>query len=298
MKIIVLCGGPFSFPALQALGLEKYLHGVAIGRGEPDAVAMLQQWAVASQMPFMALETRKDMPALEQWIAAEQPDYLFSIAFPFRIPVSILERLPGKCFNFHPGPLPAYRGAAPIFEVLKAGETETAVCVHYLEAGFDEGDIVFSDPVAIDPQETFGTLAVKMARRTSMAAMNMAQVLEFGTRIPSVPQPTGGVRYFPRPGRAEMTIDWQQMTAAQIQALVRACVPWQTGAIATLNGQEVRITEAAPDNAPAPASTLPGTITAYLPDGSLQVAILAQQCMIVRTHTAMALAAEPNDALA
>jgi methionyl-tRNA formyltransferase len=56
--------------------------------------------------------------------------------------------------NLHYGPLPRYRGVAPIAWSLINGERSTAVTLHRIEVGIDSGPVVSSRPVRIDPRDT------------------------------------------------------------------------------------------------------------------------------------------------
>ena len=67
----------------------------------------------------------------------------------------------------------------PIFEVLKNQESHTAICAHFMNAHFDEGDIIFNDPILINENETYGSLTVKLSNRVGQVALNMANMLQF-----------------------------------------------------------------------------------------------------------------------
>jgi methionyl-tRNA formyltransferase len=180
-RIAILCGGPSAFQSIQILALEKYLCGIAIASEESEAADQLEKEAKQLDLPFEKLVTRADLTKLDAWMEAAQPDAVFSIGFPYRIPAALLEKVPNKFINFHHGPLPKYRGAMPIFEVLRAGEAETAISVHLMDAEFDEGAVVFQEPIAIDEHETFGSLAVKIAdtfmhqRPVKLVAVSIAE---------------------------------------------------------------------------------------------------------------------------
>ena len=47
-----------------------------------------------------------------------------------------------KCFNFHPGVLPDYRGAGAYSWVLLNGERKTGVTLHEIDEGIDTGAII------------------------------------------------------------------------------------------------------------------------------------------------------------
>ena len=58
------------------------------------------------------------------------------------------------------------------------------------------------------------------------------------------PQKAQNPIFFPKPTLKDLIIDWQKMDAKAIIALIKACNPWNRGAIARINGVDVKIIEA------------------------------------------------------
>jgi methionyl-tRNA formyltransferase len=272
-RIAVICGGPSAYKSINILALEGYLCGIAIASEDKDQTTLLGNEAGRMQLPFEKMHTRADLSKLEAWFGKAQPDAVFSIGFPYLVPTELLSKLPGKFINFHHGPLPKYRGAMPIFEVLRAGEKETAVTVHVMEAEFDEGPVVFSEPIPIDEHETFGSLAVKIADRTSLAVQNTAQMLLFGNNLPAMTQNEEEAAYFPVPEPEDTLISWPYMEAKEIVALVNACNPWNNGADTFLRDRPIKLLSVSL-NAQQTTSAEPGTILHIAPDQPVRVACI------------------------
>ncbi len=250
LKILVLCGGRFALPAIQQLAVEQYLCGIVIGKGEQEIVDVVEKECSATNMPFKSIQSSAKMQELETWIRELNPDAVFSICFPYRLPESLLSFGKDKFINFHTGALPQYRGPMPIFETLRYGETETAISVHFMDAEFDEGDVVFRETVTISNDDTFGTLAGKLAVRAALVALNMAQMLEYGSMIPREPQNENEARYFEKPEKEDTFIQWNRMDAEEIINLINACNPWNNGADTILNGKPVKIISASIEEEP------------------------------------------------
>jgi methionyl-tRNA formyltransferase len=68
--------------------------------------------------------------------------------------------------------------------------------------------------------------------------------------------------YYSQPGARDVCICWKTMSAAAICHLVKACNPWNNGAIAAYNGFEVRIIDAEPAPPDGNLHSPPGTILA------------------------------------
>lgn len=240
-RILVLCGGKFAFPSLQTLGIEKFLCGVGVGKGEKEVLSILNQESQNTNLPFMSFPDKESLSHLRNWIDEIQPDYIFSISFPFLLSEEILSYGKDKYINFHPGPLPEYRGPMPLFEVLRYQEKETAISVHFMNEEFDEGAIILKEKLPISPNETYGELALKLSERTAMVALNIANMLQFASIIPSTEQNENQARYFEKPENSDTLIQWDRMPADEIIALINACNPWNTGADAVLTGQHVKL---------------------------------------------------------
>lgn len=271
-RIAILCGGPFAFPAINILSLEKYLAGIAIGSRDLQAISILASECERLEMPFEEIGSKSEMHLLSAWLEKVNPDYIFSICFPHKIPAEILEQKPGKFINFHTGPLPSYRGPMPIFEVLRNGEKKSAVSVHLMDAGYDTGAVIYEETVPVSTDENFASLAVKLSDRTSITALNIAQMLEFGTHIPLSVQDNSVARFYSYPTEKDYTIDWNSMTAERIISLVNACFPWCHGAITTFEDTEIRISAVHPIPAPSSRPAKPGTIIRKTGEGLLEIA--------------------------
>jgi len=69
--------------------------------------------------------------------------------------------------NIHPALLPYYGGkgmyGSRVHEaVVAAGEKETGITIHWVDAHYDEGDIIFQARCAVDPSDTPTTVAEKI----------------------------------------------------------------------------------------------------------------------------------------
>lgn len=243
-KIVVLCGGKFAFKTLQLLAFEKFLYGIAIGKGNKTVIEALENEASNSGLAFQSFPTKKSLSTMREWIDEIQPDYIFSISFPFLLPESVLSYGYDRFINFHPGPLPRYRGPMPFFEVLRNQENNTAICAHFMNKNFDEGNIIFNDPIKIEENETYGSLTVKTSQRMSQVVLNVANMLEYGSKVPNFIQDENDSCYYEKPQLADTFINWKNMNAQEIVALINACNPWNTGADATLHGDEIKIVSA------------------------------------------------------
>ena len=79
----------------------------------------------------------------------------------------ILQAFPGKIVNIHPALLPKYGGKGMygmhVHEaVVKAGERESGITIHYINEHYDEGDTIFRATCPVLPTDSPGDVAEKV----------------------------------------------------------------------------------------------------------------------------------------
>jgi len=74
------------------------------------------------------------------------PSHSFDLGVSYCYPRKITEPLlssPKKGFvNYHPGPLPKYKGPTELDDAIKNKETSWGVTVHFMDEGYDTGPII------------------------------------------------------------------------------------------------------------------------------------------------------------
>lgn len=270
-KIVILCGGKFAFKALQLLAFENYLCGIGIGKSSSLVIEALETESENNNLDFKSFPDKNSVSEMKSWIEKLKPDFIFSISFPFLIPEDVLLYGKEKFINFHPGPLPEYRGPMPIFEVLKNQEKSTAVSVHFMDSKYDEGPLIFKDTLKIEQDDTYGKLAVKLSNHTAQAALNMANMVQYAEKIPSFIQESKNAYYYEKPSFSDTSIKWKNMSSEEIITLINSCNPWNTGADTSFEGEQVKIIVASLYNQSHQNSNA-GTILAITEDGHITVA--------------------------
>lgn len=121
-------------------------------------------------------------------------DYDIGISFMYQHKVPAKEVNTHKWYNFHPAPLPAYKGRNLCYHAIMNGETEFGASLHCMDENFDTGAIIDVWHFDIAPHMTAGDVS-RDAIETSKALFQeyFPQILEdfpFAT-IPNV----GGTYY-------------------------------------------------------------------------------------------------------
>jgi len=96
-----------------------------------------------------------------------QPDLIILAGFLWLFPEKILQQFPNKVINLHPALLPKFGGKgmygnAVHKAVLDKKEKETGITIHYVNAHYDEGDIIFQKSFLIDPDMDYPEIAEKI----------------------------------------------------------------------------------------------------------------------------------------
>jgi methionyl-tRNA formyltransferase len=134
--------------------------------------------------------------------------------------------------NVHASILPRYRGAAPIAWAIMRGETETGISTFQMDEGMDTGPVLCTRTLAIEPEETAGELAARLA---PLGAAVMLETLDRLDSLTPVPQRHDEATRAPRLQKSDGIIDWVR-PARDIVDQVRGCNPWPGATTRTSRG--------------------------------------------------------------
>jgi methionyl-tRNA formyltransferase len=207
------------------------------GRGmklQPGPVKLCaQRHGIAVDQPER-LRTEDQRAALR----ACAPDVLVVAAYGLILPREVLELPRLGCLNIHASLLPRWRGAAPIHRAIEAGDRESGITIMQMDEGLDTGPMLLARALPIAPGDTTGSLHDRLAGLGAQMIVEALAALRNGPLL-AVPQPTKGVTYASKIGRAESAIDWRRR-ADEIDRQVRAFNPYPV-ATARLGGTPLKI---------------------------------------------------------
>jgi len=129
-------------------------------------------------------------------------------------------------------------GAAPIQHAILAGDRETGVSIMQMEAGLDSGPVLHRIATPLDPGETAGALAARLAELGATALVD-ALSLVVGGFAKLEPQDAAGMTLAPKIDRDSARLDWQR-DAPQLARQVRAFDP-APGAWATFGDAPLKL---------------------------------------------------------
>ncbi len=227
MQIVFMGTSPFAIPALEALVKSRYPVTLVItqpdrprGRGKRLSPTPVKEKALELGLPVVTPERVKDT---EGELKTLNPDLIVVVSFGQILPKSTLEIPTLGSLNIHPSLLPKYRGAAPLQRVLMNGERETGVTIMWMNERLDAGDIFLQEKSPIHPQETYGELHDRLARKGAELLMKALDMLDKGEKI-AIPQKEEEATYAPPIKKEETILSWDR-PAWELHNLIRGLSP-------------------------------------------------------------------------
>ena len=243
MKVALLCHTASAFPLLDWLHAQGILSGVGILEQETeffsDLSVICQQKNIKPHVFNKPNLTRQ----MFHWINAIKADIVLVLTFPYKIQKEILQLTPLGVYNIHFGKLPEYGGSFPVFWQIKNREKQGVVTVHKMDENFDSGPIAIELPFDINAIQNYGIVEVNYSYMAINAVFQLLDSILKKTLILK-PQLHKNYKFLPKPSLKDIIINWDTMDANEIVALIKACNPWNKGAIARINGLDVKIIEA------------------------------------------------------
>jgi len=263
MRILFMGTAGFAVPGLRRLMEAGHdVLGVVtqpdkpVGRKHILQPSPVKEAALELGLPvFQPARLRKNR-AFHDEVRAMAPDLVAYAAYGQIIPQEFLD-IPGLgCWNVHGSLLPAYRGAAPIQWAIINGDERTGVTIMLAEAGLDTGPVLAAEEMEIRPDDTYGSLAERMAGTGADLLVRTIAAWERGEVAP-VPQDHEAATLAPSIEKDDARIDWSRPARA-LDCLVRGLNP-KPGAWTAWRGQDFKVWEA--QSAPDEGAGEPGAIT-------------------------------------
>ena len=172
MKIVFFGTPDYVLPILTAVH-KKYVTGpgkspiVAVVTQSPKPTGRKQilnyspvdKWAHEHKIPiyYKSEDVVKENVDAELGICA---------AFGEIIPKSVISYLKFGILNIHPSLLPKYRGASPVPEALKNGDTKTGITIIKMDEKLDHGPIVVQSKEDVLPDDTGEGLRTRLFEKS------------------------------------------------------------------------------------------------------------------------------------
>jgi methionyl-tRNA formyltransferase len=203
--------------------------------------------------------------ALER-VGLARPDSVCICAFGALIKDPLLSAYP--MLNVHPSLLPRWRGAAPIERAIEAGDAETGVTIMRPVAELDAGPICLQRPLAIAPDDDYGSLGRRLAE---LGGELLVETLDDSPECHE--QPSEGVTIAPKIEPEDRRLD-PELSAAQLARRVQALTPHVGTYIELPDGERLGVRRAAAATGgagPGEVSVQDGRLLYGTTDGALEL---------------------------
>jgi methionyl-tRNA formyltransferase len=240
MKRILLLGmGPTALSALESLAGQFHVAGIVrqaqAGAETEDVVVRRARELSVPVLSDLSLE------GVQRAIEELQPHCTVVSSYDRILGPRILDLC--KFVNVHYAALPRYRGRANVNWAILNGEPETAITIHAIAPGLDNGNILFQQARAIGPDDTAADIYHALNEiQCSVLGETVARYLD---GFPGVPQNESESTYGCSRVPADGEIDWSASTD-RIYALIRALSPPYPGAHSYLEARRITIVRASP----------------------------------------------------
>ena len=119
--------------------------------------------------------------------ATEGCDYIILAGFLPKVPEYLIERFPNRIINIHPALLPKFGGKGMwghhVHEAVKAaGETESGITIHYVNAELDQGEHIAQYSTPLSPDDTAEDIADKLHVLEMKYFPNVIEKVIFGIK--------------------------------------------------------------------------------------------------------------------
>jgi methionyl-tRNA formyltransferase len=223
MRTVYLGTSDFAVTVLERLAQSDHRPALVVtrpdrrrGRGRKLAAPPAAEAARELGIELLQPDSVNSEEALAA-IAAAEPDAVAICAFGALIREPLLTAYP--MYNVHPSLLPRWRGAAPIERAIEAGDAETGVVIMRPTEEMDAGPVCLQASEPIRPDDTYGTLAPRLAR---LGGDLLVDALD--RQPPFEEQPAEGVTLADKIGPDDRRLD-PSLDPATLERRVRALTP-------------------------------------------------------------------------
>lgn len=239
LKVVFMGTPDFSVPSLEALIAAGHeVVGVFTqpdkpkGRGGKVQITPVKECALAHQIPvFQPRRIRVD--GIDD-LRALAPDLCVTAAFGQILSQEVLDVPQIGTVNVHTSLLPKHRGAAPVQWAILQGDRMTGVTTMLTDKGIDTGDMLLTAEVAIEPQDTAGSLLEKLSHIGAGLLIETIEKLEDGS-AKRIKQDEAQSTYDPMLSKEMGLLDFNE-SAVQCVNRVRAMNPWPCAYTPLLEG--------------------------------------------------------------
>jgi phosphoribosylglycinamide formyltransferase-1 len=173
------------------------IHGrvAVVVSNNGDSGALRRARAAGADAVHLSSRTHEDPAALDAAIRdalrAAHVDVVFLAGYMKKLGPAVLAAFEGRILNTHPALLPRFGGPGMygdhVFDaVLRAGESETGVSIHLVDANYDSGAVVRQCTVPVQPGDSLADLKIRVqAREKELVVDTLARIATGDIHLPA-----------------------------------------------------------------------------------------------------------------
>jgi len=205
------------------------------GRGQKIQESAVKKYAIAQNLKVLQPANLKNEEFLME-LRDLQANLQIIVAFRM-LPKVIWEIPEFGTFNLHASLLPDYRGAAPINWAIIKGETTTGVTTFYIDDKIDTGEIILQSKIAINENDTAGTLHDKLMHLGADLVVTTIKHIEEG-KVITKKQPSARIeKVAHKISRETCKINWEK-PINEIYNQIRGLTPYPASWTTLYNNDE------------------------------------------------------------
>ncbi|MCH9770455.1 MAG: phosphoribosylglycinamide formyltransferase, partial [Gammaproteobacteria bacterium] len=154
--IVLISGNGSNLQAIIDAKLDINLCGVISNRADAFGLQRAKTAGIPTTVvklndyPDRTLYNKALLAAVDHY----QPELIVLAGFMLKLDGQILRRYRGQIINIHPALLPKYPGLNTHKKVLKNGDNEHGLSIHFVDEVLDGGPIIAQAKLALNPGET------------------------------------------------------------------------------------------------------------------------------------------------
>ena len=205
------------------------------GRGQKLNTSAVKAYALTKGLNILQPTNLKDPEFIKDLKALHAN---LQIVVAFRMLPEVVWKMPKYgTFNLHASLLPNYRGAAPIHWAIINGETKTGVTTFFIDEKIDTGAIILQESIAIEPDETVGSLHDKLMHLGSDLVLKTVKAIENQTVTTTIQPKSEDLKTAYKLNKDNCKIDWDK-PLDDIYNTIRGLNPFPTAWCFLINGDE------------------------------------------------------------
>lgn len=196
-----------------------------IGRKKIITPTPIKLLAATKDIEVLQPEKLKNNTDFFEILNSRQLDFIVVVAYGKIVPTEVLEAPKYGCINIHGSILPAYRGASPIQEAIKNGNSKTWLTIMYMSEGMDEWDILKIQEVDIDMLDKTPNIFEKFEQIWPKLLLDTLNGILDGS-IEWIPQNDSEATYCSKIEKSDALVSFQKDLGQDIYNKYRSYYPW------------------------------------------------------------------------